>query len=160
MSYDLDTKATSSWRGSGFSNKSSSMVNLVPRVSSSSRHTPRFVWREEGETLGARLFNGLYCYSTLTWLSSRVSMRSSLDLSRGMPVLMWLSYSNSIWDQVTSSSLSTFSIPSSLVALSTMPLTSSSKLCRLRASKSAKLVSSFMMNFTCARKSTHGNVFS
>ena len=42
--------------------------------------------------------------SRCTWLSSRASMSSSLALMSLIPVLWWGSWSNSIWDQVTSSS--------------------------------------------------------
>ena len=85
----------------------------------------------------------------VTWLSSRVSMSSSLERSSFVPVRGWMSCSNSICAHVTSISCSVCSILSSLEALSTMFFTSSSNLCRLRANKSAKLVSSDMRNVTC-----------
>ena len=59
---------------------------------------------------------------------------------------LWLS--NSIPAQVVSSSFSVFSMLSSFVALSTMLRTSSSKLCRFRASRSARFVSSDTTDFT------------
>ena len=83
-----------------------------------------------------------------TWLSSSVSMSSSLDLSSMTPVRLCLWLSNSIPAQVVSSSFSVFSMLSSFVALSTMLRTSSSKLCRFRASWSARFVSSDITNFT------------
>ena len=55
-----------------------------------------------------------------TWLSSSVSMSSSLALMSMMEVRWWGSWSNSICAHVTFSSFSVFSMLSSLVALSTM----------------------------------------
>ena len=83
-----------------------------------------------------------------TWFSSRVSINSSLALNKLQPVLGWFSWVNSMVFQVTSSSFSIFSIAISLHALSTILWTSSSKLCRLRLRRSARFVSSLMMNWT------------
>ena len=71
-----------------------------------------------------------------------------LVLSKVYPVLACVSWWNSMADQITSSSLSMRSMAISLIALSTMLCTSSSKLCRLRFSKSASVVSSLITKLT------------
>lgn len=107
-----------------------------------------------------------------TWLSSSVSISSSSVRRRGTWVRWWVLYWSCIpgegrhtlgqlltrskdWKthfkclpvpvHVELSSESTFSIPISFTALSTIPLTSSSKQCRLNCSRSARVVS-------CSRK--------
>ncbi len=111
----------------------------------------------------------------VTWLSSRVSMRFSSALSRGVPVLVCVSYDSDIMDHVCiispricthttfyyelktpqrvsqkwfQSHSCTFSIPISLTALSTMFFTSSSTWWSCSSKRSPSVVFSSITKLT------------